>query len=155
MAIAMIFVYSKTYKNQQKLALMIVIEVSEAAFITADKTKVCSTPGCVKNAQEMIEKIDDTVDACDDFYRFSCGRFIKTTAIPDDKVSVNTFSVVDDALLDQLKTIVASPVETDDIEPFKMVKKLYSACMNEGAKNLLAIVLVTINLFNLFIRRTY
>lgn len=109
--------------------------VVNAASVDIDKTEVCVTPECVKSAKEIFEKIDYTVDACDDFYRFACGQFIKTTEIPDDKVSVNAFSLTDDNLQEQLKTLVESPVENNDIEPFKMVKKLYSGCMNEGHKN--------------------
>jgi len=52
--------------------------------------------------------------------------------IPDDKVSVNAFSVISDKLQEQLKTIITSPIEDDEIEPFKMVKKLYLACMNKS-----------------------
>lgn len=81
-----------------------------------------------------MRKIDNSVKICDDFYRFACGQFIKSTKIPDDKASVDSFTIIEDVLQDQLKTIVTSPIENSDIEPFKMVKKLYSACMNEGSK---------------------
>lgn len=48
-----------------------------------------------------------------------------------------------------METIVAAPIENNDIEPFKMVKKLYSACMNTGNKNHLSNVgcKKTLNLF--------
>jgi predicted metalloendopeptidase len=52
--------------------------------------------------------------------------------IPDDKVSVNAFSVISDKLQEQLKTIITAPVDDEEIEPFKMVKKLYLACINKS-----------------------
>lgn len=80
----------------------------------------------------MLEQLDDTVEPCDDFYNFACGNFVENTIIPDDKVSVNAFSVISDKLQEQLRTIITAPIEDDDIEPFKMVKKLYLACMNKS-----------------------
>jgi neprilysin len=65
-------------------------------------------------------------------YVSSCGQYLENTVIPDDKVSVNAFSVISDKLQEQLKTIITSPVEDDEIEPFKMVKKLYLACINKS-----------------------
>lgn len=93
--------------------------------------EVCLTPGCVHAASKMLEQMDMGVEPCDDFYSFACGQFVEDTIIPDDKVSVNAFSVISDKLQEQLRTIITAPVEDDDIEPFKMVKKLYSACMNK------------------------
>lgn len=93
---------------------------------------VCLTPGCVHAASKMLEQLDETTEPCDDFYEFSCGTYIEETMIPDDKVSVNAFSVISDKLQEQLKTIITSPIEDDEIEPFKMVKKLYLACMNKS-----------------------
>lgn len=97
-----------------------------------EKNGVCNTRGCKDEAGKMLKKIDDSVAPCDDFYKFACGNYIKTTEIPDDKVSVDTFSILRDILSKQLETIITSPIESDDIEPAKMVKKLYKACMNKG-----------------------
>lgn len=94
--------------------------------------KVCGTYECVKAADSILSKLDPTVSPCDDFYKFACGKFLRETKIPDDKTVVDTFSQVRDALQDQLNTVITSPVEESDIEPFKMVKRIYSACMNKG-----------------------
>jgi hypothetical protein len=94
--------------------------------------EVCLTPGCVHAASKMLEQLDQTVEPCDDFYEFSCGTYLADTMIPDDKVSVNAFSVIGDKLQEQLKTIITAPIDDEEIEPFKMVKKLYVACMNKS-----------------------
>lgn len=65
-------------------------------------------------------------------FTFSCGQFVENTIIPDDKVYVNTFNIVGDKLQEQLRIIISSPIEETEIEPFKMVKKLYLACMDES-----------------------
>lgn len=66
---------------------------------------------------------------------FACGKYVEETIIPDDKVSVNAFSVISDKLQEQLRTIITAPIEESEIEPFKMVKKLYLACMNKSKLN--------------------
>jgi neprilysin len=111
---------------------------NRAQVITADTKNqqsvdgICLSPGCVHAASKMLEQLDEEVEPCDDFYEFSCGNYIRETMIPDDKVSVNAFSVISDKLQEQLKTIITAPIEEDDIEPFQMVKKLYVACMNKS-----------------------
>lgn len=50
--------------------------------------------------------------------------------IPDDKTTVTAFSVIENELKDQLRVIVQEPIQSDDIEPFQNVKRLYRACMN-------------------------
>lgn len=97
-----------------------------------NKDNVCLTPGCVHAASKMLEQMDSSVEPCDDFYSFACGQFVEDTIIPDDKVSVNAFSVISDKLQEQLRTIITAPIEDDEIEPFKMVKKVYVACMNKS-----------------------
>ena len=60
------------------------------------------TPGCVKAASQIIQNMDDSVDPCDDFYKFACGGFIKKTAIPEDRTRMSSFSVLSDELLLQV-----------------------------------------------------
>lgn len=96
------------------------------------KDDICLTPGCVHAASQMLEQMDQAVEPCDDFYNFACGQYIEDTIIPDDKVSVNAFSVISDKLQEQLRTIITAPIEESEIEPFKMVKRLYLACMNKS-----------------------
>lgn len=94
--------------------------------------EVCMTPGCVHAASKMLEQMDSSVEPCDDFYNFACGQYVEDTIIPDDKVSVNAFSVISDKLQEQLRTIITAPIDDDELEPFKNVKRLYTACMNKS-----------------------
>ncbi|XP_026683285.1 neprilysin-2-like [Diaphorina citri] len=95
-----------------------------------NKPKICFTEGCVHTASNLLKNMDLNVDPCDDFYRFSCGKFLKETQIPDDKTAQTAFSVISDALEEQLRTIVEEPIRENEPKPFKLVKNLYKACMN-------------------------
>lgn len=113
--------------------LLSVLSLVQAGKIPED---ACDSPSCIKAAEEIQSKLDTSIEPCQDFYSFACGQFVKNTNIPEDKVIVDSFSIVGDALKEQLKTVITSPIEENDIEPFKIVKRLYSACMNKGKANI-------------------
>lgn len=71
-----------------------------------------------------------SINPCDDFYGFACGRFERTTIIPDDAGSVNTINMIEARVLNQLHTLLNSEIRENDIRPFKMVKQFYRQCMN-------------------------
>jgi hypothetical protein len=92
----------------------------------------CSTQACQREAKNILEKLDTSVDACDDFYMLVCGAFVKNTVIPDDKTSVDVSTEMDDKLKEQLNSVLNSTISERDIEPFRHSKKLYRACVNQG-----------------------
>ena len=103
------------------------------------KPEVCLTPGCIHAASYALTNMDESVEPCDDFYKFACGSYLKNTIIPDDKSSVSGFSVVTDKLQEQLRTVIGEPVSKQEKKPFRLVKNLFRACMNKS-KNLNSLV---------------
>lgn len=93
---------------------------------------LCLTAGCVHSASNTLEMMDNSVDPCDDFYSYACGKFVQDTIIPGDKTSVNTFSTISDKLQEQLRSLVNDPINPDEPKPFKLAKELYNACMNKS-----------------------
>lgn len=77
---------------------------------------MCHTTGCVNAAAGVLQSIDTSIEPCDDFYDFACGKFISDTTLTDDKVSVDTFSVARDKMQSQLLQLIDSPIEPDDLE---------------------------------------
>lgn len=51
----------------------------------------CLTEPCIHAASEILRSIDENVDPCDDFYGFSCNKWIKNNPIPDGKSMWGTF----------------------------------------------------------------
>lgn len=47
--------------------------------------------------------IDETINPCDDFYRFACGGWIHRTAIPDEAGHISIFEQSRERLDIQLK----------------------------------------------------
>lgn len=91
---------------------------------------VCLTPGCVKAAADILRNIDDKVDPCDDFYRYSCGNWIDSQVIPEDKTSVSLFSVVQDELDNKLRNLIEREQRPDESPIVLKMRNLYESCMN-------------------------
>ncbi|KAG5681047.1 hypothetical protein PVAND_010513 [Polypedilum vanderplanki] len=71
-----------------------------------DTVTYCSTQACQREAKNILDKLDTTVDACEDFYSHVCGSFIKNTVIPDDKTSVDVSTELDEKLKEQINSIL-------------------------------------------------
>ncbi|XP_031639286.1 neprilysin-2-like [Contarinia nasturtii] len=98
---------------------------------TNECDNVCQTPGCIHEASRILGQMDESVDPCNDFYSFACGKFVKETIIPDEKAGVTPFSIVGDKLQEQLRSLLREKINPNDSPPFNLAKKLYKACMNK------------------------
>ena len=103
-------------------------------LVTATKyaasQKVCKSKVCQLEAENMKSKIDDSVSPCDDFYQYACGNY--NPDIPDDKSEANVFNVLQDLLDEQLNESMSEDSSEQDINPLRVVKNYYQACMDKG-----------------------
>lgn len=84
----------------------------------------------ILTASVFQSKMNDSINPCEDFYKFSCGRFVKTTIIPDDAGSVNTINLIEGKVMSQLHTLLNSEIRENELRPFRMAKQFYRQCMN-------------------------
>jgi predicted metalloendopeptidase len=82
-----------------------------------------------------LSTIDHTCRACDDFYQFANGAWLKKTKIPADKSTYDTFAILSDKniaavhqLLDQ--AVASNPTAGSDGQK---VADFYSSCMDTAA----------------------
>ena len=62
--------------------------------------------------------MDRTVDPCQDFYQFACGRFINKT-IPGDSGITNPLYILQDQLISRLKKLLEGEAKSEEPEIFK------------------------------------
>ncbi|XP_043465793.1 neprilysin-2-like [Leptopilina heterotoma] len=82
-----------------------------------------------------MENLDYSIDPCDNFYKFACGKFINSIVIPDDKTYVDAFSFVEDRIQVQLKDALEEEIKHNETRHVKIIKTFYKNCINEIAIN--------------------
>lgn len=91
---------------------------------------ICQSNNCVRAAAQIIDKIDFSVDPCDDFYQFSCGNYVKTKPVPDDRLSRNILQEIQDQMYVDMKTLFEEENKNDSIA-IRKAKQFYNSCMRE------------------------
>uniref|UniRef100_A0A674EIR5 Membrane metallo-endopeptidase-like 1 n=1 Tax=Salmo trutta TaxID=8032 RepID=A0A674EIR5_SALTR len=82
------------------------------------------------NSARLLQNMDATVEACQNFYQYACGGWLERHVIPETSSRHSVF----DILRDKLEIVLKGVFETEsdqDRDAFKKAKTLYSSCMNE------------------------
>lgn len=94
--------------------------------------RICVTEGCVRSAAAVLANMDKSVDPCDDFYKFACGKFLCDSRVDDDKLSRTTYSAVSDTLEANVRQMLEDP-DPSATEPRHPVlaRRLYGMCTDQ------------------------
>lgn len=92
----------------------------------------CKTSGCIKAAAQMASFLDESVDPCENFYRFASGNYLNSTIIPENRDIVDLYTNVSDLVQKQLHEILSEPVQPDESKSFRLAKQFFSSCLNES-----------------------
>ncbi|GBM83844.1 Membrane metallo-endopeptidase-like 1, partial [Araneus ventricosus] len=93
----------------------------------------CLSKECILAASRMLDKMDPTVEPCDNFYQFACGNYLSRNTVPDDHYLKSTIQTMQDDMYVTLKKLVEQPVTPNDTEAILKVKRLYTSCMNTSS----------------------
>lgn len=122
------------------LALAVVIIAVLAGVIVWQYFKksatdqVCYSPECVQASAYILGKMDRTVDPCQDFYRYTCGNWMKTTKIPSSRSHYNIFSEIDDQNKQKIRAILEKSnamIKKNQSSAVEKAIMYYHTCMDE------------------------
>ncbi|XP_018574501.1 neprilysin-2-like [Anoplophora glabripennis] len=96
----------------------------------SDKIKVCTTATCVRTSMKLLDYIDSDIDPCEDFYLFSCGKFLRGN--DQEKPGEQSTKVAAEKEIQvNIRNILEQPIYIEDRAAFQQAKKFYRTCMNE------------------------
>lgn len=104
----------------------------------SEEEEVCLTPVCQFTAGRVLEKMDYSVQPCEDFYSFSCGSYMKYKNIYADTISA--FSELYWHMKVLSKEILEKPGKQNEPRFASKVRKYYQSCLKNSlsVKQLLA-----------------
>ncbi|XP_059848311.1 neprilysin-like isoform X1 [Hypanus sabinus] len=114
------------------VVLLFIVVVSLIALYATRKDETCTTSECVTTAGQLIEKLDTTVNPCENFYQYACGGWLKKHVIPDRSSQYSTFDILRDDLVVVLKDVLEKPGD-EGSTAIQKAKMLYQSCLNQTA----------------------
>lgn len=98
------------------------------AEIEADE--VCEMPGCIQFAESLQASIDSSANPCENFYQYSCGKWLANNEIPEDETRIGSFNSADDIMNENLNNSLKNQTEDRDSGPIQTAKTFYATCLN-------------------------
>ncbi|CAG7823261.1 unnamed protein product, partial [Allacma fusca] len=99
----------------------------------APRADVCFTEECIDASLQLLKSINFSVNPCDDFFQYSCGKWITDNPIPPSSVRWGQFDILRQEVNNVTQGILTSPPESSDFKPVLQVKDFYSQCIDTGA----------------------
>jgi ABC-type antimicrobial peptide transport system permease subunit len=84
------------------LSVYLGLSSSGRGFNGNKRRMTCETKACITAANDILKNVDESVDPCEDFNKFTCGGFLNNVRIPDDKSKHSTFSMLRNTLIEAL-----------------------------------------------------
>lgn len=103
--------------------------VSFSVSLSVPANDKCNTAECKEAAKHILSKIDTTIDPCDDFYQFACGKFLADNA----NKSVNAFMEVGEVMIEHV-SLVLSQLDQNSPQYFHHLKNYLKHCLDQGEK---------------------
>ena len=76
--------------------------------------------------------MDDTVNPCDDFYKFACGGFMRS--VESENKSESVIGYLQERMTHKIRTTLTG-LEADSPRPFRLLRSYIQSCENQGEKD--------------------
>ncbi|GLV35324.1 Neprilysin 5 [Carabus blaptoides fortunei] len=116
---------------------IIVIALAASYVITRNKPyakgRICESEKCIRSAANLRLAMNTSVNPCDDFYQYTCGRW--TAEHPDHGwfVQNSAFAILEEKIAFATLKFFQSNASAKEPEPVKQSRNMYKACMDQDA----------------------
>ncbi|XP_061180117.1 endothelin-converting enzyme 1-like [Saccostrea echinata] len=102
---------------------------------TGGQNQLCVSPPCLKSASYVVSNLNTSVQPCDNFYRYACGRFKTEHPLDSETSSITVYSNMYYHNEEKLKKILESPiVRSQDYSTERKLKHYFSSCTDTYRK---------------------
>uniref|UniRef100_A0A0R3RL50 Neprilysin n=1 Tax=Elaeophora elaphi TaxID=1147741 RepID=A0A0R3RL50_9BILA len=91
--------------------------------------EVGTSPGYIKAAYYLLSSMNQSVNPCDDFFEYACGRWISEHPIPSDLSTYEVSTSVREKVARKMQELYDSKQSTNS-KAMDAVKTIYQTCMN-------------------------
>ncbi|VDM59291.1 unnamed protein product [Angiostrongylus costaricensis] len=114
---------------------VIFIFVTVASFSTLTLLVVLSESLTSVSASVYLNNMDHDIDACSDFYSFTCGKYAKNHAIPQHATKISVLYEMKQNLDNHLRNILENSAHENSTKSLRLAQTYYDSCMNDDAQN--------------------
>ncbi|XP_059156550.1 endothelin-converting enzyme 1-like [Physella acuta] len=110
-------------------------QTSDGVARSKDGRQICMTPTCVGTSAYILDKMNQSVDPCQDMYLYACGGWLQKSRRPLDKNKWDTADELAAKNNQIFQEILESPgvdLQGRSSSAIAKVKALYRSCMNES-----------------------
>jgi membrane metallo-endopeptidase-like protein 1 len=128
-AMPQVFFASALMFSSLTCAMISVQERTRVQYIPPAIVQVGNGPGFHKAADMFRSSINETADPCEDFFEFSCGKWVANNAIPDDLTSHGHFSELREKVNREMKDLYEDERPSTS-RSINALRQMYRGCMN-------------------------
>jgi hypothetical protein len=114
------------------LLLIVVIILSVLYCSIYYENQICTSEECLRSAANLRLSLDFSVNPCDDFYKYTCGRWSKEHPNHGWFPSFSAFSTVSEKVLIATENFLTSDEKTEEPFSVKQTRNFYKSCMDTG-----------------------
>lgn len=113
------------------IVLFIIILISLYYHKQTSIDSLCLTSTCIEMSHAFSAGMNQSIDPCEDFHEFTCGRWIRTNIIPKGQSSWSTTKEISQKNMIIIKNLLeqATFSSLDNVE--QEVVKYYQSCINQ------------------------